>query len=127
MNFLIDTHVLLWYMQGDHRLSKVIISQIESDRNNIFISKASLWEIAIKVGLGKLKVETPLTELGSYLSDKKISILDFSFPDLQKITELEFYHRDPFDRLIISQAINNNLTVITDDKKFNFYPVQLLQ
>lgn len=126
MTFLIDTHVLLWYMQGDTRLSKNAISEIEKTSNLIFISKASLWEIAIKLSLKKIRFDTPIVKLESYLSERRIGILEFSLLDLQKSTELNFHHRDPFDRLIISQAINNNFTVITDDQKFKLYPVKLL-
>jgi PIN domain nuclease of toxin-antitoxin system len=127
MNLLIDTHALLWHIQGDLRLSKKVISEIENDKNLIFVSKASLWEIAIKISIRKLKLETSIPELENYLSTNKIELLDFNLLDLQKTTELEFYHRDPFDRLIISQAINNNLVIITDDQKFKLYPVQLFQ
>ena len=74
-----------------------------------------------------MKLETSIPELENYLAANKIELLDFSLLDLQKTTELEFYHRDPFDRLIISQAINNNLVIITDDQKFKLYPVQLFQ
>ncbi len=127
MNLLIDTHALLWHIQGDLRLSKKVISEIENDKNQIFVSKASLWEIAIKISIRKLKLETSIPELENYLSTNKIELLDFNLLDLQKTIELEFYHRDPFDRLIISQAINNNLVIITDDQKFKLYPVQLFQ
>jgi PIN domain nuclease of toxin-antitoxin system len=127
MNLLIDTHALLWHIQGDLRLSKKVISEIENDKNLVFVSKASLWEIAIKISIRKLKLETSIPELENYLAANKIELLDFSLLDLQKTTELEFYHRDPFDRLIISQAINNNLVIITDDQKFKLYPVQLFQ
>lgn len=127
MNFLIDTHVLLWYMLGDSRLSKKITSQIEDINHSIFVSKVSLWEVAIKASLKKLEIKTSITGIESYLIEKKISVLDFDFQDLQRVAELEFHHRDPFDRLIISQGINHNLTIISDDPKFKLYPVQLLQ
>ena len=66
------------------------------------------------------------SELENYLSSKNIAVLDFGHSELKQLVALPHHHRDPFDRLIICQAITNNLTIITDDKKFNSYPVQLL-
>ncbi len=88
--------------------------------------KASLWEIVIKVSLQKLEIGIPFSGLEEYLFRKEISILDFNNNDLNQLITLPKHHRDPFDRLIISQAITNRLTINTDDSKFNFYPVQLL-
>jgi PIN domain nuclease of toxin-antitoxin system len=126
MTYLVDTHVLLWYMEDNPRLSRKIVKEIENPENTILISKASLWEIAIKLGTGKLKLTMPLLELENYLETKSIIQLDFVFRDLDELARLPFYHNDPFDRLIISQSITRSLTVISDDKKFNLYPVPLL-
>lgn len=126
MTYLIDTHVLIWYATGNPQLNPLFVREIQNTDNIIILSKASLWEIAVKVSLGKLSIGIPFSELEEYLVEKKIDTLEFDFQDLQKLIELPFYHRDPFDRLIISQAINKNLTLITDDNKFQLYPVQLL-
>ena len=126
MTYLIDTHVLIWYVAGNEKLDGRFVSTIQNSENNIFVSKISLWEIAIKASLGKLSIGIPLPELEEYLVQKKITILDFDYADLQRLIQLPFHHRDPFDRLIISQAINKNLTVISDDNKFRLYPIQLL-
>jgi PIN domain nuclease of toxin-antitoxin system len=126
MTYLIDTHVLLWYMDGDTRLSPKYIEKIEGKINTILISKASLWEIAIKVSTGKLKLTMPLLEMENYLEKRSIRQLNFNFRDLHVLSQLPFYHNDPFDRLIISQALSNDLTIISDDKKFKLYPVLLL-
>jgi PIN domain nuclease of toxin-antitoxin system len=126
MIYLVDTHVLLWYMEDNPRLSRKAVEEIESPQNAILLSKASLWEIAIKLSTGKLKLTMPLLELENYLERKSIIQLDFTFKDLDELTRLKFYHNDPFDRLIICQAITRNLTVISDDKKFKLYPVPLL-
>ncbi len=126
MTLLVDTHVLLWYMENNSRLSAKAISEIENRNSTIFISKASLWEIAIKISTGKLQLTMPFLELENYLSKKLIHVLDFSFRDLEILSQLPFHHNDPFDRLIISQAINHNFSIISIDQKFKLYPVQLL-
>jgi len=126
MDYLIDTHILLWRIASSPRLPKNVNEEIDNIRNRIWVSKASLWEIAIKLSLKKLELKVPFTELEKYLTKKNISILDFNHSDLNLLLELPLHHRDPFDRLIISQAINRNFTIITDDSQFKNYPVQLL-
>lgn len=126
MTYLIDTHVLLWHMTGDPRLVVKYVEEIKNLNNTIFVSRASLWEIAIKISIGKL-ITRPIIQFESYLKENNFQELEYDYRDLQKVTELPFHHNDPFDRLIISQAINRNLTVITDDNKFKLYPIQLLK
>jgi PIN domain nuclease of toxin-antitoxin system len=119
MVYLIDTHVLIWRISG--------IAAIDDPGNTLFLSKASLWEMAIKIGLEKLKMSIPFNELKSYLISKNIFELDYSHEDLETLIQLPKHHHDPFDRLIISQAINRGLTIITDDNKFQHYSVSLLK
>lgn len=126
MIYLIDTHILLWYMAGDTRLSQKFMIEIENNSNSILISKASLWETAIKLSTRKLKLTMPLLEIEKYIESRSITLLDFNFDDLHCLSQLKFYHNDPFDRLIISQAITREITIITDDSKFSLYLVQLL-
>ncbi len=126
MTYLIDTHILIWRISSNPLISKKNVEEIDNSLNQIFLSKASLWEIAIKVSLKKLEIGISFSELEDYLEEKDITILDFNHNDLNRLIKLPNYHRDPFDRLMISQAINNNYTIITDDKKFQSYPVQLL-
>jgi PIN domain nuclease of toxin-antitoxin system len=121
MNLLIDTHILLWYIIGDKRVSPEIQSFIENDSNIIFLSNASLWEIAIKVSIGKLKLKVSLLELKSFLIEKDTFILEFDFYDLDELQKLPFYHQDPFDRLIIAQAKTKNLEIVTDDEQIKKY------
>jgi PIN domain nuclease of toxin-antitoxin system len=125
MRYLIDTHVLIWYIAGSPKLDKRFIAEIRNPENQVFISKASLWEMVIKVSIGKLKLEIELDEIEAYLKKNKIVELDFGLDELKKIVTLPFHHRDPFDRLIISQAITNNLTIITDDPKFRLYSISI--
>lgn len=127
MMYLIDTHVLLWYMTGDSMLSPTFIKKIEDESNDLLVSKGSFWEIAIKVSTGKLTLTMPVIELENYLRRKPIWELDFGYQELIYLSELPFHHHDPFDRLIIAQAITHQITILTDDQKFKLYPVQLLQ
>lgn len=127
MNYLVDTHVLLWYMENNPKLSAKAIAEIENRNNVILISKASLWEISLKVSTGKLRLAMPILELENYLNFKSIIQLDFNFSDLEILSRMPFHHNDPFDRLIIAQGINQKLVVISDDPKFNMYPVELFK
>lgn len=126
MRILIDTHILLWHMNADDRLKKSWREEIENDKNTIYLSKASLWEIAVKLSLKKLAFATPFREVENYLAKNSFEMLDFGYHEFQLLTELPFYHGDPFDRIIISQAIHRTIHVISSDKKFSLYPIQLL-
>lgn len=126
MTLMIDTHVLLWYMWDEPRLSRHLKSEIENSQNTILVSNASLWEMAIKISTGKLRLSMSVLEVEKYLKEKSIDQVNFSFQDLDILSKLPFYHNDPFDRLIIAQALTRNCKVISDDAKFKLYPVQLL-
>ena len=117
----------MWYIQGNTRLSAKTITLINEPQNIIYISKVSLWEIALKMSIGKLALSIPFENLSHFLSDKNFIILDFEFADLSVLKELPFHHTDPFDRLIIAQAINNDLCLISDDSKFAPYAVSLIE
>jgi len=121
MNYLIDTHILLWYMVGDKRISIDTQSKIENKSNTIYLSNASLWEIAIKVSIGKLKLKGSLTDLKNYLIDKGFKLLEFDYDDLETLLTLQFHHQDPFDRLIIAQSKTKTLEIITNDSQIKKY------
>ncbi len=122
MNLLIDTHVLLWFMAGNERLSSVARRQIESSNNEAFVSIASLWEIAIKVSLNKLTLTQPLDELFSQRLERDgFRILPIEPKDTFQVARLPFHHRDPFDRLLIAQAIVNRMPLLSGDSIFDAY------
>jgi PIN domain nuclease of toxin-antitoxin system len=121
MNYLIDTHILLWYMVGDKRISKEIQNIIESKSNTIYLSNASLWEITIKVSIGKLKLKGNLTDLKYYLLEKGFKLLEFDYDDLETLLTIPFHHQDPFDRLIIAQSKTKALEIITNDPQVKKY------
>ncbi|WFF39028.1 type II toxin-antitoxin system VapC family toxin [Moraxella nasibovis] len=123
--YLLDTHALLWFLQNDKQLGKTALEIIE--HNDVCVSMASLWEIAIKNSLGKLELPLPFDEIfPKQLLINDIAILPIELMHLKMINKLDFYHRDPFDRLIIAQALNNDLTLISKDGKFADYDVNLL-
>ena len=126
-SYLIDTHVLLWYIEGIPRLSSKIISLLDDSTNTVYVSKVSLWEITIKISIGKLSINIPFETLEDFLKEKDFTPLEFDISDLTVLKNLPFHHSDPFDRLIISQAINNDFCLISDDSKFTLYSVQLIE
>jgi PIN domain nuclease of toxin-antitoxin system len=91
MTFLIDTHVLIWYVEGDTRLDQEVISVIENSKNHIYVSKASLWEMAIKISIGKLKISLAFEELESFLKVHDFDILDFDFSHLKTLLTLPYH------------------------------------
>lgn len=126
MRVLIDTHAILWYLQGDANLSNLAMSTIENKDNDVFVSIVSLWEIAIKLGLGKLEIQRPFENLEVDLNRLDIKILPIAFAELDIYRSLPLHHRDPFDRILIAQSIGNSLTIITRDTLFKPYSVRLI-
>lgn len=127
MNALIDTSTFLWFISGSDRLSTDARQYIANLENEIFLSVVSLWEIAIKTSLGKLELLLPFDQLiPEHLEQNDIAILPIQIPHLFKVINLDFHHRDPFDRLIIAQGLVEQMPVITNDAAFNKYPVQLI-
>jgi PIN domain nuclease of toxin-antitoxin system len=127
MKILIDTHIFLWYVTNNKKLNegtKLIINERE---NLIYISQASIWEIAIKNSLGKLTLNSPFREfIEQQITVNDFMILNFNLSHFEQVTKLPFNHRDPFDRIIIAQSIIENYPLISYDKAFNSYQVQLL-
>lgn len=126
MRHLLDTHTLLWFINGDEELSESAKNTIEADNTVNFVSVASLWEIAIKVSLGKLELKAPFTEIKSQLDQNGFQLLPITWEDTLLITSLPLHHRDPFDRIMVAQGINNKLKIITKDDQFKNYPVALI-
>ena len=126
MNYLLDTHTLIWFLEGDNQLSEKAKVSIEKNEEINFISIASLWEIAIKISIGKLELKTTFSKIAEQIFNNGFQILPINFEDTLRITELPFHHRDPFDRIIISQCFNNNLFLISKDKIFTEYDINLI-
>jgi len=124
MKALLDTHSFLWFIQDHPSLSPSARSFIESWENELFLSAASVWEMAIKISLGKLSVPSPFEGF----IDEQCSINRFTWLPLRSshlglLINLPFHHRDPFDRLLIAQSIREQLAIISKDQAFDSYPV----
>ena len=124
MRYLLDTHTLLWFISEDKQLSDRAHRLILDSSSEIFLSIASLWEIAIKVNIGKLALDKPFNQLfPDELDSHGIEILDIRIDSLVQLTALPAHHRDPFDRLIIVQALVENLPIISVDRNFDVYDI----
>jgi PIN domain nuclease of toxin-antitoxin system len=125
MNILLDTHTFLWFVADDPRPSTAAGTLIESEDSQPFLSIASLWEMAIKVSLGKLKFEQPFDVfIPQQLAMNGIGILTLSIEHTAAIAILPFHHRDPFDRLIAVQARLEKMRLISADSAFDAYDIQ---
>ena len=123
MTHLLDTHTLIWFLENDPQLPASTRSLIETTPT-IYISIASLWEIAIKTNIGKLNLSFPFNTIEPNLITLGITQLPITIKDLETYLTLPLHHRDPFDRILISQAINHSLSFISRDTEFRPYPIQ---
>lgn len=126
MQFLLDTHTFIWFINGDNSLSNTAVNNIKNINHKCYISIASIWEIAIKANLKKLDLKYGFDKIPDLLINNEIKILPITFEHIQMLNKLEFHHKDPFDRIIISQGIAEKLTVITVDENFKKYDVNIL-
>ena len=126
MRLLLDTHTFLWFIDDNARLSSTARSLLESD-NDLVLSTASLWEIAIKLSIGKLSLPQPFeTFVRKQLSVNAIDILQIDTAHLSVVATLPFHHRDPFDRLLVAQAKVEQLPIVSADTEFNKYSIKRL-
>lgn len=126
MRYLIDTHVLIWYLNGDTDLSERYITLMHDPQNQLYISIVSIWEITIKLSLNKLDLTKSIKQIEEYILSKDYKVLNISFEHLKTLSELPHHHNDPFDRLLIAQAISENLTIISADRHFSAYPAGVI-
>lgn len=126
MRYLLDTHTLLWWRQDDPRLPHRLDSLLESGENEILFSPVSLWEIAIKRSLGKLNLEGSLEEFVRTLrQDHGFVLWPLEVSHFSRLETLPHHHGDPFDRLLIAQAMETGATAITDDAAWRKYKVKI--
>ena len=124
MQYLIDTHALLWCAQGNDCMPSDVLVVMNDEE--CFYSVASLWEIAIKQSLKKLDVRFAISELDRHCLNAGFMRLPIEVSHLERIGELPDIHRDPFDRLLVAQAIEENMTIVTCDRMIPKYPVQTI-
>jgi PIN domain nuclease of toxin-antitoxin system len=124
VNLLLDTHSLLWFLNEDPKLVPNAKALIEDSFNRKFVSMASCWEIAIKIGLNKLDLGEPVaTFLPRELLVNKFDLLHIELVHALHVEKLPRHHRDPFDRLLISQSIIEKIAIVSSDDKFDSYGV----
>jgi PIN domain nuclease of toxin-antitoxin system len=120
MRLLLGTNAFLWWRDASPRLPARVRDEIGDPLNEIVVSIVSFWEIAIKRGLGKLRF---LDDFEAVMAEEEFDLLGINYSHLRSLDGLPLHHRDPFDRLLISQSITENLPVATDDKIFARYRV----
>jgi PIN domain nuclease of toxin-antitoxin system len=126
MKQILDTHTFLWFIAGSDELSETAKARISAPNVQNFVSIASLWEIAIKVKLGKLKIKGTIQSISDDLIVNNFEILPINFAHIVQTNELEMHHRDPFDRMIIAQANIENMPIISKDTNFKYYDVKVI-
>ena len=125
MNLLIDTQAIIWFAENNSQLSTKARSVMEDTDNDCFVSMASFREISIKMNLGKLNINNlTLSEFMDEIAENGFPTLDIQRGHVLENEKLPLLHRDPFDRLIIAQAIFENMPVVSSDSAFDLYPVQ---
>ena len=122
MKLLLDTHILLWWLECSPKLSLNLKNIISDPQNVIYVSTASIWEISIKKSLGKLSVPDDLLEK---VNENRFQILNIEPVHAIETENLPYHHRDPFDRMLIAQALVEGITLISNDTKFTLYDVPL--
>ncbi len=125
MNLLLDTHAFLWAVDDDSRLSSAARSAIIDGRNVVYVSAATAWEIAIKRGIGKLKI--PQNNYLEELRLHRFTPLSITTEHALAVENLPSHHKDPFDRLLIAQAQVEHLTLITRDQRLSLYDVKIIE
>jgi len=123
MNYLLDTHILLWWLSDSPELNDKIKSIINDPKNFIYISVGSIWEISIKKSIGKLEINEDYVKI---LQEENITVIDITLEHVNKLNELPEIHKDPFDRILICQSIVENITFVTNDPQIKKYPIKIL-
>ncbi len=127
MKVLLDTHVFLWAITGDERLSAKHRAVYEDGASELHLSVASVWETLIKVGLGKLSLPKPAAEyLNKQMERNRIALLPIRISHLGELETLPPLHRDPFDRMIVAQARAEAMPILTVDPQLGQYGAELL-
>lgn len=123
MKIIIDTHIFLWSLADPTRITRPRLNELESPSNIIFVSSISIVELMIKSSIGKLQINFDPIDLAA---QSGFELLDFSGQDALQLKDLPFHHRDPFDRMLISQSIATKYPIMTDDDKIRLYPCRVI-
>src|SRR4030042_6126820 len=123
MKILLDTHAFIWFVEDDDQFPESLKRIIEKPSNDIYLSIASIWEMAIKIQLKKLDIEKSIKEIIELVSFNGFELLPILPEHIIKLSSLDFHHRDPFDRIVIAQGLVENQVVVSKDKVFDAYGV----
>ena len=127
LDLLFDTHSFIWWADEPMKLSRTALAALEDEGNRLFVSDVSIWEMQIKVQLGRMKLKLALEDLiESQQRDNEVEILQITTEHILALNNLSFHHKDPFDRLLIAQSIVEGFTIATMDSEFPAYPAKLL-
>jgi PIN domain nuclease of toxin-antitoxin system len=126
VRLLLDTHALLWFQAGDRRLSQTARRAIEADDAELLVSAATVWEMAIKASLGRLRLSDPVEVYITKKIAQGYRMLPVSWAHAAKVETLPWHHRDPFDRLLAVQAIAEGYPIVTRDRVFRKYGAEVL-
>jgi PIN domain nuclease of toxin-antitoxin system len=127
MKLLLDTNVFIWLNDAPHRVRESVLTKIANPDNELFLSLTSIWEMQIKIQLGKLELSDDLPDiLRTQQVDNNLQILTINLDHIWSLENLPYHHRDPFDRLLIAQAQTEGMTLVSADKVFDLYDVDLL-
>lgn len=127
MNLLLDTHVFLWLNDTPEKLSPTALTACQDENNTLFLSLASAWEIQIKQQLGKLELSESLqTLISTQQQQNGLQLLPIELVHIEALSQLPAVHRDPFDRLLIAQSIQQHMQIVSADQVFTGYPVNLI-
>ena len=124
MNYLLDTSILINATNDPSKINNNIKEILNNSNDKLFVSIISFWEITIKTSIGKLELSMKIDEIASKLILNGVQIVYLDLIHLIELSKLPLYHKDPFDRLLIAQAMVENLTIITSDNKFKYYPIE---
>jgi PIN domain nuclease of toxin-antitoxin system len=122
-SILLDTHTFIWLTEDDPNLPVSTRAMIEDIDDVLFVSIASFWEISIKLTIGKLFLQTDFDDIEARFISTRFQILPISIRDTVKLRQLPLHHKDPFDRILIAQAISNSLVIVSADVAFDAYPI----
>lgn len=123
MNLLINSHVLIWYNSGDRRLGPSFVNQLRQRNTDVYVSAATIWELAIKRAAGKLTITGSIVAVAANNGFKLLPVLP---EHAELVSELERHHGDPFDRLLVAQAMHEGLTLVTHDRALALYGIPVL-
>lgn len=125
MKLLLDTHVFLWMLQAPEKLTPKVLAACDRGDVEFVVSVASVWEIQIKQALGKLEMDIPLAQIvDEQLQGNPFKLLDIAVRHVLALDALPRHHGDPFDRLLIAQAVSEGWAIVTADRSFQAYPVE---